>query len=238
MKSSNEALRRRGYINCDEYIENGYTQDEIQTMLLSKEAYNRSRAIQCLKKVQDINDNEIKQLVEMLTVEKALYTKIYVCELLSSLGEDSIHELIPYLGKIGSNQYTEIPNQVSKKKSYPLARDIVARTLAVMPISCYPSIIKILDYGNMNQILEILDAIGYMAFYHPGIRNIKDIKKLNQVYETYKDNTLMVWKLVTCLSGFSYRITSSLLDTIEREQKHLTIHKEIERTRKLSSYVD
>ena len=40
--------------------------------------------------------------------------------------------MVEYLGQIGNNQHKVLPTNGFNKKSYPLPRDIIARTLAHM----------------------------------------------------------------------------------------------------------
>ena len=66
---------------------------------------------------------------------------------------------IIYLAKIGKNQYKELPSEPSRKKSYPLPRDIIARTLAKMDTSIMPFLMKVLKEDDLSKISEVIDAI-------------------------------------------------------------------------------
>lgn len=52
----------------------------------------------------------------MLISEKALYTKLEICNILSTGNEMTIKKMIPYVGKIGKNQHHDIAKKVSMKK--------------------------------------------------------------------------------------------------------------------------
>lgn len=74
--------------------------------------------------------------------------------------------MVNYLGTIGKNQYKELPEKKINKKSYPLPRDIVARTLAHMGGKVLPELIKLLKSSNVVAIREALNAIGFIGFYN------------------------------------------------------------------------
>ena len=71
----------------------------------------------------------VDKLCHQLAIEKKLYTKIALCETLAECAELSIEPLIGLLGRIGKNQETQIPEIGFYKVSYPLQRDIAARTI-------------------------------------------------------------------------------------------------------------
>jgi hypothetical protein len=229
MKSTKEDLMKRGYLTT-EVSNTNILKTELLEMLHNPKAIQRSKAIKLLA-LETLTKEDIQLLVQYLKKEKALYTKIYLCELLSSLGVRATVELIPYLGKINNNQYTEIPPKSSKKKSNPLARDIVARTLANASIDSLSILLEVLNSKDSIKISEVLDAIGYMLFYHPQAVTKEIVGMLYQTYENYKDNLIIVWKLTTWLSAFTKEQSERLLNRIEKEQTHPTIHSEIERTK-------
>lgn len=134
MKSSKEDLRRRGYIediNIEKYTL--LNKSEVLKLLDSKEAYERTIAIRLLSNYKGIEKLEFnKDIICRLTREKSLYTKIEIGSALENGDYETLIEMFEYLGKIGNNQYKELPKEVSKKISYPLPRDIIARTTKKM----------------------------------------------------------------------------------------------------------
>lgn len=234
MKSSDVSLEKRGYIKMESiecYKKCAKTQ--LLSMINDDKATIRSTAVLTLSQTYAITKEEVTILVQRLVREKALYTKIYICQVLATLGEEAVIIMLPYLGNIGNNQYQQIPDKISKKKSYPLARDIIARTLANMSIDLFPLLIKTLTTVNETQLSELLDAVGYMMFYHPHVIDKVAIDTMYQIYLQYQSETLIVWKLVTCLSAFTQEQMESLLTIIGKEQVHPMIHLEIERTRRV-----
>ena len=116
-----------------------------------------------------------------------------------------------YLGKIGKNQYHTLPDRPSLKKSYPLPRDIIARSLARMDPVILPVLTAILKGRNEQQISEILDAIGFLIFYNSIEEKEKISREIIIQFEKYKHNPLIQWKCITCLSAFS---DSNCTDTL------------------------
>ena len=61
----------------------------------------------------------------MLVKEKALYTKLEICDILTTGNELTIKRMIPYMGTIRGNQHRTIPEKVSKKKRAILCHGIL-----------------------------------------------------------------------------------------------------------------
>lgn len=139
----------------------------------------------------------------MLVKEKALYTKLEICDILTTGNELTIKRMIPYVGTIRGNQHRTIPEKVSKKKSYPLTRDIIARTMAKMNPDYFSTTLEIINYPEDKVVAEAIDAIGWMVFYHQKLATAKNYQTVIQSFERYHDNELMKWKLIICLSAFN-----------------------------------
>lgn len=235
MKSSIEGLRRRGYIE-DMDIEK-YSllkKEEILKMIDSKEAYERTIAIRILA-----NSNNIERLVfnkallSRLMKEKSLYTKIEICNVLEKGDQETLIEMFKYLGKIGNNQYRELPKEVSKKKSYPLPRDIIARTIAKMNSYLLPSIYEEFKQCNLIEARELIDAIGYLCFYNKDQNNLVITEELIDYYEKTDIDNIIRWKIVIALSAFNSEIVVSKLKQIIVNESVDIIRKEAERSLKL-----
>lgn len=192
MKSSDVSLQKRGYVKlADIECYKKCPREKLVSMITDQNASIRSTAVLTLSQTYGVTTQEGTILVKQLVREKALYTKIYICQVLATLGEEAVLVMLPYLGNIGNNQYLKIPDKTSKKKSYPLARDIIARTLASMSKDMFPLLIKALLIVNQKQLSELLDAVGYMMFYHPNVINQEVIDILNKVYLQYRSDTLI-----------------------------------------------
>jgi len=73
-------------------------------LINSKEAYKRTISVRLLSTLNTDDDYIITLLCEKLTQEKKLYTKIEICNALSSMGTKAAKVMVKYLGKIGKNQ--------------------------------------------------------------------------------------------------------------------------------------
>jgi len=196
MKSKQEALISRGYI--EKGAEQAYLDisfDEKTDLLQSKTATNRTLAARLLAK----DKNALSFLIKALCNEKKLYTKIEICNSLVSLGEESVKPLIVLLGKIGNNQHKSLPKTTFKKNSYPLPRDIAARTLAHIGIMALPELLEILKSDNQEQLSEAIDAIGYICFYSnsPGT-----FPMLIDCYHRNRHVDIIKWKIIRAMSAF------------------------------------
>lgn len=82
------------------------------------------------------------------------------------------------MGTIRGNQHRTIPEKVSKK-SYPLPRDIIARTMAKMNPDYFSTILEIINYPEDKEVVaEAIDAIGWMVFIIKNWQLLKIIKQL------------------------------------------------------------
>ena len=152
-------------------------------------------------------------LLLQLSKEKSLYTKIAICETLQNGNIDSAKEMINYIGKIGDNQYKKLPEKVSLKKTYPMPRDIIARTLSKMNIDIFPILIDILEGDDLIKIYEVIDAVGFMVFHNKDLSNDKNLNYIINLIKKYKDNKLVLWKCITCLSAFNLEKSKDTLNS-------------------------
>lgn len=198
MKSNEEQLRSRGYIEEKDLAPYKYfSKEELLELLKSKIATDRTIAVRLLVKYKDLD--VIKSFISMLTVEKKLYTKIALSESIGEYGEEASKILINYLGKVGNNQHKSLPNKPFKKKNYPLPRDIVSRTLCKIGSPALNDLRSCFYTGEYIQILEAIDAIGFISYYEGDNTCLEDILKLAN---KYKEDELMTWKLLRALQAF------------------------------------
>jgi len=170
---------------------------ELVDLLQSDDPVKRTCAAIHLRKF--CNDNVVSRLCDKLKTETKLYTKIALCESLVRFSERSIDSLILLLGHIGNNQESVIPTSGFYKTSYPLPRDLAARTLCrigkdvLRPLERY-----LLESDNVKSVCQGLDAYGHIIYTNK-------IKKTSSVLqglcEKYPDNKLVYYKIIRCLSG-------------------------------------
>lgn len=209
MKSCIEDLQKRGYADKAEIIKaKSLSQESLLTMLCSDNAVNRTIAAYNLSA---LNEAVVDKLLNQLCIEKCLYTKIAICENLKKGNVATAEKMLMYLGEIGNNQYKQLPNKVSAKKSYPLPRDIISRTIGKMNIEIFPLLIDSLNILDVLEVSELLDAVGYMAFYNPELVNNNNVKVICGVAEKYYENGLIVWKTLQCLSAFPVLLSVKFL---------------------------
>lgn len=207
MKSNIEQLKKRGYVeNKDLFKYENLSKNELLALLNSKVAIKRTIGAKLLSSFQE--PTIMKILINKLIIEDKLYTKIALSESLGNFGEEASKELIKHLGKVGNNQYKFLPDKKFKKKSYPLPRDIIARTICKIGKPALIPLKNCLYNGDYNQILEAIDSIGYISYYEDDQTLEKDI--IN-IIEKYKNDELMVWKLIKALQSFKSEFVKNLL---------------------------
>lgn len=170
--------------------------DEKINLLKSKIATERTLGARLL--LFHKTNETVNHLIEALKVEQKLYSKIEICNSLTQLDEISIIPLINCLGKIGNNQHTIIPEKPFLKNSYPLPRDITARTLSTIGKKAMPQLLIALQKNNLTNLSELIDAIGHIHFNH----KTEDISLyLETCYYKNETNSLIIWKLIRAFSG-------------------------------------
>jgi hypothetical protein len=231
MKSSNEQLQSRGYINVKDTNDYAhFSKNELLELLKSKEAYKRTIGINLLSNEGKLNNEMINLFCNMLLHEKKLYTKIELCNALSKASIESVKVMVNYLGVIGNNQYTELPNKEFNKKSYPLPRDIIARTLAHMSVEVLSELVVVLKTNNIIAIREAIDAIGFICFYNQNCYGKSILEDLILCFNQYIHDDIVRWKIVRAFESFDSKVVLDILMNIEENDNKLTIRQEAKRS--------
>jgi HEAT repeat protein len=229
MKSKINDLVLRGWV--DETSLNDYSSLKVQaipSLLKSKIPSERTVSAKLISKRNF--KQYIPDLCEALKKEKKLYTKLAICEAISDFGKDSIQYLIPLLGIISNNQYKEIPHKIFEKINYPLPRDIAARIIIRIGDAALPYLNKIILNGNRVQILEAVDAIGFISYYSG---NTGSLQLMIKLYKTSVGNDeLLEWKIVRALEAFNNSEVISILQHICVNHKNESIRAEAARSLK------
>jgi hypothetical protein len=227
MKSDANILEQRGYI--EEGSEEAHLHMEIHACIdLLKNPVPHQRTLGARLIARKHAVIAIPDLIAALKIEDMLYSKLGICEALISLGTTSISPLIDILGKIGDNQHTEVPEEVFKKDSYPLPRDIAARTLIRFGKDAISPLMEVLQQDNIQKISEAIDALGYISFYEkmPHLYS-----PLEDCYNRFADNNLIKWKIVQAMAGFKESV-----EFLKKEKQSLSNERliaEIDRSLKL-----
>lgn len=231
-----EARKKRGEVSENELEKySGYSEDALITLLSSELPVERTIAAfylgagKCLKAVE--------ALCAQLSREKALYSKIAISEALGKIGEPAVLPLIRLLGKIGKNRHSSAPEGEFKKKSYPLSRDIAARTITKIGLPAIKYLEELILTGDREVIAEALDAYGWIAFYNGGLNE----KVIIEAYNKYADDELLSWKTIRAMQAFnSPNITGILQEVVGKSNvpacktEALRSLKQIERRAKLT----
>jgi len=230
------ALRKRGMIeqaDIDKYMV--CNREELFAMTCVNEPVLRTVAFHILSKRYLNEEVFTNHLLQKLSVEKCLYTRLEICRILELGNLNTAEKMIEYLGTIGDNQYKELPNRSSKKESYPLPRDIIARTLANMDVAIFPILITCLSTEMELVISEILDAIGYMVFYHQELTTEENLKSILDCMDRYQNQPVIYWKTITCLSAFPQKKAEVLLRNLIEESVESLFVEEAKRSLALIS---
>lgn len=207
MKSNSDQLVSRGFV--DELTLSGlggYSLVKLEEMLKSDEPCDRTIAATGLG--LQTNEKALELLILALVTEKKLYTKLAICKAIATFGGKASNRLIAYLGVIGNNQHKVLPLKLFMKKSYPLPRDIVARTLANIGVDALGDLMSCVVSENRTQVLEAIDAIGFISFYH---NNDDAFELIIETFAVYEKDDLMIWKLLRCLQSFNQEKAKEIL---------------------------
>lgn len=169
MKSTRTQLKSRGYCGKTKSGKSSdvhdCSRDELIQMLRDANPVTRTAAASALTAHKC--SETISSLCELLVSEQKLYPRLAVCETLVSFGKESARPLAALLGTIGDNRHNAVPTEIFRKKSYPLQRDLAARTIARIGKDALPVLTEILDQGELSAAREAIDAVGYICFYDP-----------------------------------------------------------------------
>lgn len=230
-----EAKRQRGYIEDKDLT--GYqmkNKEELIKLLQDTQPGIRSIAARMLGLKCNMNDIKITEIIlKELVKEKKLYTRIEMAAALEKGGGVTAKAMIHYIGKVGRNQHQSLPERPSAKKSFPLPRDFITRSLARMHTSIMPIMIEVLESEDKAKISEILDAIGYMAFYNLEVAKEEYLDSILKTMKEYEKDEVIYWKGLICLSGFPWSKTEEFLKSVVRENKTTLLVKEAERSLRL-----
>lgn len=173
------------------------------------DAQKRTSAIRLLGERK--STDAVPYLCERLQKETALYTRIAISEALGAIGAPAISGLVRLLGQVGSNQHAELPEKGFYKKSYPLPRDIAARTLIKIGLPALKPLEAVVLGAERASLLEAIDAIGHIAFY---TGNLSSEAVLRSAYQKYQADPVVVWKIVRAFQAFPTENVRELLETI------------------------
>lgn len=193
---------KRGQISREEINDyRGLTTQELIEMLNSNNPQKRTISASILGEMQDTG--AIIPLCKAFKQEKALYSRIAISEALSQMGDPAVGPLTDLLGRIGKNQETSLPQKYFNKKSFPLVRDMAARTLVKIGKPATPELIKTIQKADDFKIQQAIDAVGGIAAKTGDRRALSVL--INKM-ERCSDNgdKITLWKIVRALSGFKY----------------------------------
>lgn len=231
MKSSRQQLASRGFVSNEELAPFQYLpMDECIALLKSSDPRERTISARILASYR--SDTIIKLLADRLALEDKLYTRIALCETLASFGRHSSKILCGLLGRIGSNQHETVPDKDFMKKSYPLPRDIAARTLAAMGTEVLSDLVDVLTGKNLVAIREAIDAIGHICFNH---HTDQLLEHLIRCLEKNHEDTIIRWKIVRALSAFHNPQATDLLKKFTAEDPEKRIRREAGRSLQFST---
>jgi len=231
-KSPELQLKTRGHIRESDLCDfNNLGITELLELLDSINAYERTIAVRLLSDLLRDDEQKAILLCTKLSGENKLYTKIELCDALAKMGICAVNVMSRYLGRIGNNQYTELPEEEFGKKSYPLPRDIISRTLSHMGKQVLPYLLEILVTKDILAIREVIDAIGFICFYEHIDYPMSDlITCLNM----NNDDILIRWKVTRALGSFNNDVAIVLLISIQNSDPVERIRKEAERSLRIS----
>ena len=227
MPTKNEINRKnRGEVSEKELnMFSAHTDNELIEFLKSTKPTQRTCAAIILGDRK--SEVAIDALCQALKTEKSLYSKIAISEALGQIGISALPSLMKLLGKIGNNQHKNLPEKAFEKKSYPLPRDIVARTVTKIGESALVILIDSAPGLNKESLSEAIDAIGFISYYSKNLSAWDILKKL---FEVYKNDDLISWKLIRAMQAFPLKETIEILEYQKNNHCKIAIRKEAERS--------
>ena len=199
---------------------------ELLELLKSPKAMERTIAARGLGRSNEYN--VIENLLAALDNEKKLYPKIEICNSLAKFGAHSVAGLVLRLGTIGKNQHLTVPEEPFRKKSYPLPRDIAARTLIRIGEIALTQLFEVLNWDEKPKISEAIDAIGFICFKNS---QPEYLGELLTCYRKHFNSELIRWKLIRAMSAFP--ASDSFLEEQFVNETQPAIKQEIKRSHEI-----
>ncbi|WP_409200334.1 hypothetical protein [Methanobrevibacter sp. DSM 116169] len=230
MNQKNENLIKRGFFenkDLEEYSK--LNEEELINLSKNSTAQKRAIAVNLLNNFNNSNKYS-PYFLEILSHEKKLYVRLEIAKSLEKGNIETAKLMIPYLDKIPNKQYKSLPKKVSKKKTYLIPRDLIARILSKMDIAIFPLILELLCSNNLEIISESLDIFGYMVFHNQKLETGSNFKYLTYLFDKYKNNDLILWKITMCLSSFRNNDSISFLKKIKNFTNNEIINLEADRS--------
>lgn len=224
------ARRNRGAVSEEEII----AADAISTSVLIemlRDSNPCTRSIAAVVLGRRREGLAIESLCEALSVEKSLYTKMYICEALVDIGIATLPILINYIGRIGRNQHSTLPSKPFNKLSYPLPRDIVVRTIVRMGREALPLLRATLLVASEEIVRELIDAIGHISFYSKDTTSLTD---LIHILRKFPNDVVIKWKVIRALQAFPQKESIDILELSLREENERALKNEALRGLKIS----
>ena len=188
----------RGFVaDIDEVRYTSKSTGELSDLLKSQVAIERTVAARILSTRTEALTVEF--LLAALKMEQKLYPKLELCHSLAKLEILSVPGLVKQLGTVGKNQHSTVSIEPFKKKSYPLPRDIAARTLIRIGVVALPALCDVLQGKEILKISEAIDAIGFICYQNP---QQKYLEPLLDCYTKYPSSDLIRWKILRAMSAF------------------------------------
>ena len=84
---------------------------------------------------------------------------------------------------------------------------------------CTASVLVAVTEGDDKaKVSEALDAIGFMAFYHPDVASPQICDSLLQLAEKWKKDSLILWKLLLCMSAFTCEKSEAFVQHMQKKR--------------------
>ncbi len=199
-KSGREKRGKITKVDIDFYID--FHTSALIEMLENPEPKKRSIAATILGNKKE--KNAVESLCNALKREKALYSRIAMSEALGKIGEPAVVMVANLLGQIGNNQEKILPEKYFNKKSYPLVRDMAARTLVKIGKPANNHLIQVLEENPDIFIKQqAIDALGGIAAITGDQRALKVFIKFFDIHiNDQNSDKVTLWKLIRSLSAF------------------------------------
>jgi len=222
MKPADKKTDRGFVAEGDEINYAKRSNDELIDLLKSRIAIERTIGARLLGCRGDVS---VECLLITLKTEKKLYPRLEICRSLARIGEPSIDGLIQLLGVIGNNQHQTPSEEPFQKETYPLPRDLAARTLIRIGHAALPVLCGVFEEEDPAKISEAIDAIGFICSKGGADQYLKT---LMACYNRFENNDLLRWKLFRAMSSFPESLT--FLEKHLQDENNPAILQEIKRS--------
>ena len=201
------------------------SKDEALLLINSSNPVDRTNGYRAYKNCMNDSIEDAIFFVEKLLTEKKLYTRIEIEQLLALGGKNTLNVLIDNI----LLTKTEKALEPSKKKCYPLSRNLISRIIGCMDSSIFDYAKTRMETLEIESLCEVIEGVGHLVFYNKVLDTQENFIFVKNIYKNTDYEPLTV-NLIIMMSAFKQAECLLFVNMIVNTTMNKRIHVEAIRT--------